>query len=109
MRCTAPCQQPPAARAVQHLVEHAPSTGGLALWMRRQNLEDEAEAPASTDVTVLSYTPDFAPLALTQQTAGVAHGGGTPEKQAVSTCGRNAWMERANGMRKQNARIERAA
>ena len=98
MRCTAPCLHATAARAVQHLVEHAPSTSGLALWMRRQNLDDEAEAPASTDVTVLFYTPDFAPLALTQQTAGVAHGCGMPEEQAVSTRGWNARMEYANGM-----------
>ena len=100
MRCTAPCPQATAARAVQHRVEHTPTTGGLALWMRRKNLEDEAEALASTDVTVLFYTPDFAPLALTQQTAGMAHGVGTPEEQAVSTCGWNARMEYANGMPK---------
>ena len=99
MKSMAPCPQATAARAVQHLVEHA-ATGGLALWLRRQNLKDEAEAPASTDVTVISYTPDFAPLALTQQTAGVADGGGTPEEQAVSTCGWNARMECANGVPK---------
>lgn len=79
-------------RAVQYLVEHAPCTGGLALWVRHHDLEvgsgghadPEAEgrgdAPAAaaahvtTDGVTLFYPPGFAKLGLAQQAAAVAHG-----------------------------------
>jgi hypothetical protein len=71
-------------RAVQHLVEHAPCTGGLALWVRHQDLDDEADArtgasmavasPVVTDGITLFYTPAFSRQSLALQAGGVAHG-----------------------------------
>jgi predicted metal-dependent peptidase len=63
-------------RAVQRMVEYAPATGGLALWVHHR---DEAEAPeaaappVSTDGITLRYGPGFAALPLPQQVGHVAH------------------------------------
>jgi hypothetical protein len=65
-------------RAVQRLVEHAPASGGLALWVRHEDLaaaEDDAQPPPlSTDGRTLFYTPAFERLPLEQQAGWVAHG-----------------------------------
>jgi predicted metal-dependent peptidase len=65
-------------RAVQRMVEFAPSTGGLALWV--QHRDEAATAtpapgapPITTDGLTLRYGPGFAALPLPQQTGWVAH------------------------------------
>lgn len=69
-------------RAVQRLVEFAPATGGLALWVQHHDLpDDEAEqargdagaAPLLTDGQRLMYRPAFEPLPLPLATGWVAH------------------------------------
>jgi len=62
-------------RAIQRLVEFAPSTGGLALWIRHVDLAEHgsASAPLATDGHSLYYTAEFDKLALVEQTAWVAH------------------------------------
>lgn len=67
-------------RAVQQMVEHAPATGGLALWVHHTDLPAEAESaaddsasPVHTDGIRLRYHPRFAALPLAQQTGWVAH------------------------------------
>ncbi len=70
-------------RAVQRLVEFAPSTGGLALWMHHRDAEaaaatvspggPEAPAPISTDGHTLHYAPGFSALPLPAQAGAVAH------------------------------------
>jgi predicted metal-dependent peptidase len=61
-------------RAVQRMVEHAPSTGSLALWVRHRD-RDGAEPPLVTenDGTTISYGPAFERLPLPLQTGLVAH------------------------------------
>jgi predicted metal-dependent peptidase len=83
-------------RAVQRLVEHAPASGGLALWARHADRPStDAEGPATerdggrrpvrgldpgtpcdvtTDGQTLFYGPGFAALPLPLQTGLVAHG-----------------------------------
>jgi hypothetical protein len=61
-------------RAIQRMVEFAPSTGGLALWVRHVDLAQDARAPAlATDGYTLYYGPDFDRLALAEQTGLIAH------------------------------------
>jgi predicted metal-dependent peptidase len=67
-------------RAVQRLVEVAPASGSLALWVRHANLSpDQAQQhpagrlPAFTDGATVFYTPAFEALALEEQTGWVAH------------------------------------
>ena len=60
-------------RAVQRIVEHAPSTGGLALWVRHEDCGDDTAAPVTTDGRTVSYAPAFESLPLPRQTALVAH------------------------------------
>jgi hypothetical protein len=72
-------------RAVQRMVEYAPSTGGLALWVRHVDLTQDAAptvatasmiakaASIATDGNALYYGPDFDKLALAEQTGWVAH------------------------------------
>lgn len=62
-------------RAVQRMVEFAPSTGGLALWVQHQDLADAAPtAPlVGTDGHTLRYAPAFAALPLDEQAGHVAH------------------------------------
>ena len=61
-------------RAIQTLVEFAPSSGGLALWMRHLDV-DHAEAPsiAANDGATVYYGPAFASLPHSMQTGLVAH------------------------------------
>jgi predicted metal-dependent peptidase len=71
-------------RAIQRMVEFAPSTGGLALWVRHEDLRDEPGAAAatgamataaavSTDGRTIFYAPRFASLGLESQVGLVAH------------------------------------
>ena len=63
-------------RALQHLIEHAPSTGGLALWARHVDLPDADPAPPApvlTDGHSLFYAPGYASLPLEMQAGAVAH------------------------------------
>jgi len=57
------------------MVEFAPSTGGLALWVRHVDLAPDARAAAviATDGNSLYYGPGFEELPLAQQTGWVAH------------------------------------
>ena len=62
-------------RAVQRLVEFAPATGGLALWVQHVDLADDAAAapPVATDGQRLLYRPAFERLPVEQQAGWVAH------------------------------------
>jgi predicted metal-dependent peptidase len=67
-------------RAIQRMVEFAPSSGGLALWVRHQDISEQQEpmartgvAPVETDGNTLYYQPGFEHLPLTEQTGLVAH------------------------------------
>lgn len=62
--------------AVTHLLEHAPGTGGLALWMAHRDLDDDPErgvALVQTDGRTLFYAPAFEDLPLERQVGWVAH------------------------------------
>lgn len=63
--------------AVMKLVEHAPATGGLALWMRHADDDDDeadaASVPIWTEGHTLHYTSAFDELPLSGQTAWLAH------------------------------------
>ncbi len=66
-------------RAVRRMVEHAPSSGGLALWVHHQDVEvppgdaQQPAAPAWTDGKVVHYSPALAQLPLPRQSGWVAH------------------------------------
>jgi predicted metal-dependent peptidase len=66
-------------RAVQRLLEHAPSSGGLALWMVHRDLGDDdtpasgAAAPVLNDGQAILYRRAFERLPLDEQTGWVAH------------------------------------
>ena len=63
-----------ASRAIERMVEHAPATGGLALWMRHVDApEGDAAPPASTDGHAIAYAPSFDALPLPEQAGWVAH------------------------------------
>jgi predicted metal-dependent peptidase len=60
------------------MVEFAPSTGGLALWVGHEDLPTDATdiaqaAPVCTDGHVLRYAPAFSTLPIDVQTGWVAH------------------------------------
>lgn len=60
--------------AIQRLVEYAPSTGGLALWIR--HVDDDAldqGLEAANDGRTIFYGPAFEALSLARQTGLVAH------------------------------------
>ncbi len=62
-------------RAVQRMVEFAPSTGGLALWVRHHDLpaDDDDTAPVATDGDALFYAKHFEQRPLDEQVGLVAH------------------------------------
>lgn len=61
-------------RAVQRLVEFAPSTGGLALWAHHRDLPTEPDAARiATDGHTVFYGAGFEQLPLAEQTGLVAH------------------------------------
>jgi predicted metal-dependent peptidase len=60
------------------MVEYAPATGGLALWMRHVDVDEawragETASPVATDGRTVFYRPAFASLPLAEQTGLVAH------------------------------------
>jgi predicted metal-dependent peptidase len=61
-------------RAIQRMVEFAPATGGLALWVRHQDLAPDLGAPPiATDGTAIFYGSAFERLPLPLKTGLVAH------------------------------------
>lgn len=61
-------------RAVQRMVEFAPATGGLALWVAHRDLPDDADAPAAaTDGHTIFYGKAFERLEPAVQTGVIAH------------------------------------
>ena len=68
-------------RAIQRMVEYAPSTGGLALWVRHVDLPDDPDASAGTEATppvttdgyTVFYSAGFDELPLAEQVGWVAH------------------------------------
>ena len=73
---TATILQHRGTRAVQRMVEFAPSSGGLALWVRHQNLTAEMSAhtpSVATDGLTVFYSAAFEKLALPAQAGLVAH------------------------------------
>jgi predicted metal-dependent peptidase len=61
-------------RAIQRMVEFAPSTGGLALWVKHQDHPATSKAPAvTTDGSTLFYGAGFDVLPLPEQIGLVAH------------------------------------
>jgi hypothetical protein len=73
-----PRTEPPgrrATRAIERMVEYAPATGGLALWVRHIDGEESGEdaAPVTTDGHSIRYAKSFEALPLAQKTGWVAH------------------------------------
>ena len=63
-------------RAIQRMVEYAPSTGGLALWVQHRDVPDPPGHTAplvTTDGQSVRYGPGFERLPLPLQTGLVAH------------------------------------
>ncbi|MBB4199773.1 hypothetical protein CCR94_23980 [Rhodoblastus sphagnicola] len=60
-------------RAIQRMVEFAPSTGGLALWVGHQDIIDDDAPMVMTDGDRVLYGPAFERLGLPEQTGFVAH------------------------------------
>ncbi|NEV64856.1 vWA domain-containing protein [Thiorhodococcus minor] len=61
-------------RAIQKMVELAPSTGGLALWIRHLDVdESDGQLIAANNGTTIYYGPDFEALPLPLQIGLVAH------------------------------------
>ena len=61
-------------RAIQRMVEFAPSTGGLALWVGHRDLAPGPDARAvTTDGQTVFYGSAFEQLPLAEQTGLVAH------------------------------------
>lgn len=59
-------------RAVQRLVEYAPGSGGLALWMHHRD-DDDAQAAIANDGRGIVYGAAFDSLSVERQTGWVAH------------------------------------
>ena len=74
-------QQHRGTRAVQKMVEYAPSTGGLALWIRHCDVGrlpplaggGDDDAAAANDGATIYYAPAFEALPLPRQIGEVAH------------------------------------
>ncbi len=61
-------------RAIQRMVEFAPSTGGLALWVKHYDHPPTSDAPpVTTDGATLFYGPGFEAIPLAEQIGLVAH------------------------------------
>ncbi len=61
-------------RAIVRMVEYAPSTGGLALWVRHQDLPAGSRgALIATDGETIYYSAAFERLAVAEQAGLVAH------------------------------------
>ena len=56
------------------MVEFAPATGGLALWMHHHDLADDAVAPVvATDGHTIFYAASFESLPVAEQAGLIAH------------------------------------
>ena len=73
-------------RAIQRMVEYAPSTGGLALWVRHLDLPEgpgqaagiaapatKPAPPVTTDGHTILYSTSFEALSLAEQVGWIAH------------------------------------
>ncbi len=61
-------------RAIQRMVECAPSTGGLALWVKHQDLPADIDAPpVATDGTTVFYGASFESVPFRVQVGLIAH------------------------------------
>lgn len=61
------------AAAIRRMVEYAPASGSLALWVRHQDLPGDArDPPAVTDGLTIFYGSGFATLPLEQQSGLIA-------------------------------------
>ncbi|MFZ1108009.1 MAG: VWA-like domain-containing protein [Rhodomicrobium sp.] len=61
-------------RAIQRMVEFAPSTGGLALWVKHHDHPPTSDAPiVTTDGNALFYGVSFEALPVAEQAGLVAH------------------------------------
>ncbi len=65
-------------RAIQRMVEYAPATGGLALWVRHQDAQPgpgdiDTALVVTTDGHTLFYGAAFEALPLAEQTGWIAH------------------------------------
>jgi hypothetical protein len=61
-------------QAIQQLIEHAPSSGGLALWMAHEDVHADQHAPPVTcDGVKIYYRASFEYLTIRQQMGLVAH------------------------------------
>lgn len=60
-------------RAVQRMLEFAPATGSLALWMRHVDLPEPTSVLIENDGATIRYGPAFEGVSLVQQTGLVAH------------------------------------
>ena len=61
-------------RAIQTMVEYAPATGGLALWMEHRDVDDRNDVPViANDGRCVYYGPGFSRLPPEQQVGLVAH------------------------------------
>ena len=89
-------------RAIQRMVEYAPSSGGLALWVHHLDVTDESDpstgkaAPGAataplvtTDGHTIRYSPGFEVLPLAEQVGWVAH-----EVLHIAQIGRASCRER---------------
>ncbi|AGA90201.1 hypothetical protein Thimo_1407 [Thioflavicoccus mobilis 8321] len=62
------------SRAIRRMIEVAPSTGGLALWIRHRDVANDRDAPPiATDGTTIYYGPAFEALSLPAQIGLIAH------------------------------------
>ena len=60
-------------RAIQRMVEYAPATGSLALWVHHRDADGGDRIAASNNGLTISYAPGFEHLSLARQTGLVAH------------------------------------
>ncbi|MEM1417376.1 MAG: VWA-like domain-containing protein [Myxococcota bacterium] len=60
-------------RAIQRMVEYAPATGSLALWVHHRDDDAVGRAIATTDGTTIRYGKAFEAMTLERQTGVVAH------------------------------------
>ena len=61
-------------RAIQRMVEYAPATGSLALWVAHRDDDSiDRSVIASNDGAIIRYGPTFETLSLPRQTGVVAH------------------------------------
>jgi predicted metal-dependent peptidase len=60
-------------RAIQRMVEYAPATGGLSLWVRHHDNAEPDAPPVTTNGLTICYGPAFDALPIAEQVGLVAH------------------------------------